>query len=91
VHVAWAVLIGWVVVQVSTSSWRWLVLVHPALTIFAVAATANHFWLDGIAAVALLAACAGLQSAVGTLWRSRRASLADPLQLSSAPIARILR
>jgi hypothetical protein len=66
VHVGWAVLIGLVVVRISTSRWRWLVLLHPALTIFVVAATANHFWLDGIVAIALL----GLALAVQ--WAARR-------------------
>jgi hypothetical protein len=67
VHVGWAVLIGVVVVRVSPSPWRWLVLIHPALTIFVVAATANHFWLDGIVAVALLAL------AMAGQWAARRA------------------
>jgi hypothetical protein len=67
VHVGWAVLIGLVVVRISRSRWRWLVLLHPALTIFVVAATANHFWLDGIVAIALL----GLALAVQ--WAARRA------------------
>jgi len=66
VHVGWAVLIGVVVVRISPSPWRWLVLIHPALTIFVVAATANHFWLDGIVAVALLALSLGAQ------WAGRR-------------------
>ena len=56
VHVAWAVLIGWCVVSVSASPWRWWVLAHPVLTILVVVATANHWWLDGVVAVALLAA-----------------------------------
>ena len=66
VHVGWAVLIGVVVVRISPSPWRWLVLIHPALTIFVVAATANHFWLDGIVAVALLALSLAAQ------WAGRR-------------------
>ena len=54
VHVAWAVWVGAVVVFASSSRWRWLVLAHPLATIFAVSATANHWWLDGIVASALL-------------------------------------
>ncbi len=56
VHVGWAVLVGLVVVTVSTSRWRWLVLAHPVLTTVVVVVTANHWWLDGVGAVALLAA-----------------------------------
>jgi hypothetical protein len=81
VHVGWAVLIGVVVVRISPSPWRWLVLIHPAITIFVVAATANHFWLDGIVAVALLAlAMAGQWAArrAYAAWRQRVEQLAVP-------------
>ena len=60
VHVGWALLVGWAVIEVSPSRYRWWVLIHPALTIFVVVATANHFWLDGIVAALLLAASIGL-------------------------------
>ncbi|MEP6624718.1 MAG: phosphatase PAP2 family protein, partial [Acidimicrobiia bacterium] len=55
VHVAWAVWVAAVVVDAGTSRWRWLILLHPLATIFAVSATANHWWLDGVVASALLA------------------------------------
>jgi hypothetical protein len=55
VHVGWALLIALTVICVSRSRWRWLILVYPALTTLAVVVTANHFWLDGVAAAALLA------------------------------------
>ena len=54
VHVAWAVLIAVAVVGVGRSRWRWLVVLHPLLTTLVIVVTANHFWLDGAAAVALL-------------------------------------
>ena len=53
-HVAWACLIALAVIQVSTSRWRWLIVLHPILTMVAVVVTANHFWLDGIVAAGLL-------------------------------------
>ncbi|HVS66942.1 MAG TPA: phosphatase PAP2 family protein [Mycobacteriales bacterium] len=55
IHVGWAVLISVAIVTCSPSRWRWLGLLHGLLTIFVVVATANHYWLDGVAAVALLA------------------------------------
>ena len=55
VHVAWAVLVGIGAVMVSSSRARWLVLAHPLLTMVVVVATGNHYWLDGIVAVAILA------------------------------------
>ncbi|MDP9117021.1 MAG: phosphatase PAP2 family protein [Actinomycetota bacterium] len=61
VHVGWAVLVAWTVIRASTSRWRWLAVVHPLATVFVVTATANHFWLDGVVAIALLVACMVLQ------------------------------
>lgn len=55
IHVGWAAAVALAVIVVSRSRWRWLVLLHPILTMYAVVATANHFWLDGVAAIALLA------------------------------------
>ncbi|MEY9876811.1 hypothetical protein ABH931_006323 [Streptacidiphilus sp. MAP12-33] len=54
VHVAWCVLVAVAVIKVSRSRWRWLVLAHPILTVAVVVVTANHYWLDGVAAIALL-------------------------------------
>ncbi|HWC35785.1 MAG TPA: phosphatase PAP2 family protein [Mycobacteriales bacterium] len=54
IHVGWAVLISLAIVTCSPSRWRWLGLLHGLITIFVVVATANHYWLDGIAACALL-------------------------------------
>jgi PAP2 superfamily len=76
VHVGWAVLVGGAVVWLGTSRWRWLALLHPALTIFVVAATANHFWLDGIVAVALLILAIAVQWAGRALATTVAARLA---------------
>jgi hypothetical protein len=78
VHVAWAVLIAAIVVQVSRSRWRWLVLGYPALTITAVVATGNHWWLDGIVAVALLALALLVQHAAAALPGGRHGRGARP-------------
>jgi hypothetical protein len=53
-HVGWAVLVGVVAVAVGTSRWRWVVIAHPVLTVVAVVATANHWWLDGVVASMVL-------------------------------------
>ena len=54
VHVAWAFLVAIAVISATRSRWRWLILVHTAFTVYVVVVTANHFWLDGVVAVALL-------------------------------------
>lgn len=91
VHVAWAVLIGWSVVRIGAGRWRWLVLAHPVVTVFVVAATANHFWLDGIVAVAVLVACGSGQAAARRAIDARRASGLDAGLLSAETISPMLR
>ena len=74
VHVAWSVLVAWAVVTRGTSRWRWLILLHPAVTVFVVVATGNHFWADGIVAasvVALVLAAQALMTRRAALHRSR--------------------
>jgi PAP2 superfamily len=55
VHVGWALIVAIAVITVSRSRWRWLATSYPVLTLFVVVVTANHFWLDGIAAGLLVA------------------------------------
>jgi PAP2 superfamily len=54
VHVAWAVIIGVVIVLVVKSRWRWLALAHPIVTTIVVVVTGNHYWLDGVVALFVL-------------------------------------
>jgi len=51
-HVAWALIAAWAIITTLRSRWRWLAVIHPAVMVFAVVVTANHWWLD--AAVASL-------------------------------------
>jgi hypothetical protein len=60
---------------VSRSRWRWLAFSYPVLTLLAVVVTANHFWLDGIAAAALLAIALVVQRAGRAVRRWLRAWL----------------
>jgi hypothetical protein len=76
-HVGWAVLIAWVAVRISASRWRWLAVVHPVATVFVVVATANHFWLDGIVAVVVVALCVLAQNGARRLARMRGARETD--------------
>jgi hypothetical protein len=69
VHVGWSLLVAWAVLRVSASRFRWWVLAHPVLTVFVVVVTANHFWLDGIVAAALLALSIALLRLAGRLAR----------------------
>src|SRR6204780_4098467 len=55
VHVGWALIVAIGVIRASRSRWRWLAAGYPLLTLLVVVVTANHFWLDGIAAGLLVA------------------------------------
>jgi hypothetical protein len=48
------VLVAASVIVVSKSRWRWAALAHPIITAYVVAVTANHYWLDGVAALVVL-------------------------------------
>jgi len=86
VHVGWAVLVGLVVITASTSRWRWLVLAHPIATALVVVVTANHWWLDGIVAVGLLAAAVAVDWAVLRRWRVAAAEAEAPVEVAWAPV-----
>jgi hypothetical protein len=76
VHVGWAVVIGLAVVHISPSRWRWLVLAHPVLTVLVVVITANHYWLDGIVEVVILAAAVVFLRLASRAWTHHRARVA---------------
>ncbi len=79
-HVGWAVLVGLAAVLISSSRWRWLVLAHPVLTVVVVAATANHWWLDGVVAVVILALAALADDRVRTWLGARRPMRSELLE-----------
>ena len=72
VHVAWALWVAVVVIDAAETPWRWLVVLHPIATVFAVVATSNHWWGDGILAGVLLALAIVVDSGVRRLVAARR-------------------
>ncbi|MBI2244809.1 MAG: inositol phosphorylceramide synthase [Nocardioides sp.] len=84
IHVAWAAVVSFGVVAVSTSRWRWLFLLHVVTTTLVVAATANHWWLDGIVAVLLLWGGLVIDTAVRSLLARRRGA-PPALEVEPAP------
>ena len=73
VHAGWALIVAIAVVTVSRNRWRWLAAAYPVLTLLVVVVTANHFWLDGIAAGLLVALVLVVQRAARGL-RSGKSS-----------------
>jgi len=72
VHVAWSLLVAWAVITKSTSRWRWLIIAHPAATVFVVVATGNHYWADGIISALIVAVVLSLQAFTGIIRRKTR-------------------
>lgn len=75
IHVGWAAVVALGVFAVSTSRWRWVVVLHLPITIFVVAATGHHWWLDGIVAIGLLA----VSLATDTYVRARLTRRREPV------------
>lgn len=64
-HVGWALLVCIGAVWIFDSRWRWLAVLHPAITTIVVVLTANHYWIDAFIAAAL----------VGVAWTVHSARL----------------
>jgi len=54
IHVGWAAVVSLGILAASKSRWRWVFMLHLVITILVVSASGNHWWLDGIVAIALL-------------------------------------
>lgn len=83
-HIGWAALFTFAVIKVSPSKWRWLTLAHLILTFAAVTFTANHYWLDGIVAIILIAPAAALARGVTHIAAYLRRLWYTPSSVTSA-------
>ena len=89
VHVGWAILVAIALITTVRSRWRWLAVLYPAMTTLAVIVTANHFWLDGIAAAIILLVVLAAQSLVRRLIaaRSRLSAETEPAMTADSAMA----
>jgi PAP2 superfamily len=89
IHVGWAMLISYAVVTVSDSRWRWVAALYGPLTLFVVVATANHYWLDGVAAIVLLVVAYFMAIGVAQLRARRPANEAEtaPAQIQQGALS----
>jgi len=71
VHVGWALLVAVAVITTAKSRWRWLAVLYPCMTTLVVIVTANHFWLDGIVAAAILALVLEVQAVARRIRAAR--------------------
>ena len=54
-HVAWAALVAIAVILCLRSRWRWVAPLYAVAILLVVVVTGNHYWLDGIVGLVLLA------------------------------------
>ncbi len=90
VHVAWALIVPWFAIAVAANRFiKLLCVMHCALTWFVVVATANHFWLDGIAAACLFGLALALLALPGKFGAntSRLAAKNSRLTSTRSPTA----
>lgn len=59
-HVGWALVVAIGLAAATRGRLRGLWLLHPAVTLLVVVGTANHYWLDAVAAAVLLAGALAL-------------------------------
>lgn len=85
IHAGWALIIAIACATCSTSRWRWIGVVHGALTLFVIVATANHYWFDGVAAAVVLAVAWVAQRGLARLLQ--RVPVAELPAPSPEPIA----
>ena len=77
-HVGWAAVIAFGMLAATTRWWRWIGVAHLAVTVFVVAATGHHWWLDGVVALVLLWIAVALDTMGRRLLSSsRRAGAPD--------------
>lgn len=67
IHCGWAAVVGVGVWRLAPKGWRWIGPIHVVLTFVVVAATGNHWWLDGIVAVVILALVLWLDGKIRTI------------------------
>ena len=75
IHVAWACIVAFGIWHCADSKWRIIGPLHLVFTMWAVMATANHWWLDGLVAIALVGLALAIDEGARRLaaaWRARR-------------------
>jgi hypothetical protein len=75
VHVGWSFIIAWYITRLGRGPLRGLGIAHLVATVLVVVLTANHWWMDGIVAIAMavvvLTLLGEFPSPLRTYYRSR--------------------
>lgn len=82
-HFAWALIVAAGVISIERTRRSLAVLAHPAVTLVAIVATANHYWLDAIVGGVLVAAA--------VCWTAVRSARGQVLvELADRPECRVV-
>lgn len=79
IHCGWAAVVGLAIWQLAPKRVRWIGPLHLVLTFVVVAATGNHWWLDGVVAVAILLVSLRVDTWVRERWLRGSDRAAAPL------------
>jgi PAP2 superfamily len=79
-HFGWAALVAYGIIRGGTKPWRWIAIAYPVITLLAIVATANHYWLDAAVAGALILVAAPF------CIRPTAPANAGPLELLPVPV-----
>ena len=78
-HAGWATLVAIAIIRTLHTRWRWLAVLHPVTTILVIVVTGNHYWLDSVVALTLLALSVGFWARVSAVAQHRHARHPDPV------------
>ncbi len=71
-HIGWSLWCAMVLWTFARRKWvRWLGVLYPVLTLLVIVATANHFIIDALGGIAIVAGGYGIARVIET-WRERR-------------------
>ena len=90
-HFGWALIIAVAFIAVRRTRWSVVALAHPAVTLLAIVATANHYWIDAAVALLLVSGTVMVVRAIhlkGAVPR-RRGHLSVDTQVGAYPCHRV--
>ena len=84
-HFGWALLIALMFMRIKGGRWSWLALAHPAITLLAIVATANHYLADAAVAMVLVVGVNALLTTLAHRHPSHRQGRLEPSQPVTMP------
>jgi hypothetical protein len=74
-HFGWALLIALMFIRVKRTRWSYVALAHPAITLLAIVATANHYLADAAVAGVLVVGVDALLTVAANAARERKVNV----------------